>query len=227
MSGAAISVRGLRHRYESTSGTLTVLDDLDLDVAPGGLVSITGASGAGKSTLLCLLGALDRPQAGSVVIGGHDLSDASRDELADFRRTTVGFVFQHFGLLDTLTAAENVSLACTLAGARSRVGRARAEELMHAVGLGHRLDHTPSRLSGGERQRVAIARAMANQPDLVLADEPTGNLDDENTELVMGLLWSLPSEHGCTVVLVTHDRDLAAATDHSFHLERGRVTQVS
>ena len=181
MSGAAIAVRGLTHRYESTSGALTVLDDLDLDVAPGAFVSVTGASGAGKSTLLCLLGALDRPQVGSVVIDGHDLSDASRDELADFRRVTVGFVFQHFGLLETLTATENVSLACTLAGTGARAGRKRAEELLAVVGLADRFDHPPNRLSGGERQRVAIARALANEPRLVLADEPTGNLDEDST----------------------------------------------
>ena len=181
MPGAAIAVRGLTHRYESASGPLTVLDAIDLDVAGGEFVAVTGASGAGKSTLLCLLGALDAPQSGSVTIDGHDLSNASRDELANFRRVTVGFVFQHFGLLDTLTAAENVALACTLAGVGARSGRKRAESLLEAVGLGQRLDHPPTRLSGGERQRVAIARALANEPRLVLADEPTGNLDEDST----------------------------------------------
>lgn len=223
MPGAPIAVRGLTHRYTSTSGELTVLDDLDLDVPPGGFVAITGASGAGKSTLLCLLGALDAPQTGSVVIDGHDLSHASRDELANFRRVTVGFVFQHFGLLDTLTATENVALACTLAGVGARAGRQRAESLLDAVGLGDRFDHPPTRLSGGERQRVAIARALANEPRLVLADEPTGNLDEASTGRVMELLWSLPEKHECTVVLVTHDRGLAGQADQSFHLERGRV----
>lgn len=226
MSGAAIAVRGLTHRYQSTSGALTVLDDVDLDVAPGSFAAITGASGAGKSTLLCLLGALDAPQAGSVVIDGHDLSHASRDELADFRRVTVGFVFQHFGLLDTLTAIENVSLACTLSGVGARAGRRRAEELLDAVGLGDRLEHVPPRLSGGERQRVAIARALANEPRLVLADEPTGNLDEDSTQRVMRLLWSLPQQHQCTVVLVTHDRVLADRADHAFRIERGRLELV-
>jgi ABC-type lipoprotein export system ATPase subunit len=223
MPGAAIAVRGLTHSYRSAAGPLTVLDDLDLDVVGGGFVAVTGASGAGKSTLLCLLGALDAPQSGSVVIDGHDLSHASRDELADFRRVTVGFVFQHFGLLDTLTAAENVALACTLAGVAARSSRKRAESLLAAVGLGHRLDHPPTRLSGGERQRVAIARALANEPRLVLADEPTGNLDEDSTTRVMELLWSLPGEHDCTVVLVTHDRGLASQAEHAFHLEHGRI----
>jgi len=226
MSGAAITVRGLTHRYEGTSGPLTVLDDVDIDVSPASLVAITGASGAGKSTLLCLLGALDAPQAGSVAIDGRDLSRASRDELADFRRVTVGFVFQHFGLLDTLTAAENVALACTLAGTGARAGRRRAEDLLDAVGLARRVDHLPTRLSGGERQRVAIARALANEPRLVLADEPTGNLDEESTERVMQLLWSLPVAHGCTVVLVTHDRALADRADHTFRLEHGRMARL-
>ena len=130
------------------------------------------------------------------------------------------------GAPNTLTAAENVSLACTLAGRSARAGRRRAEELLDAVGLAHRLDHVPTRLSGGERQRVAIARALANEPRLVLADEPTGNLDEESTERVMELLWSLPVAHGCTVVLVTHDRALADRADHAFRLERGRVARL-
>jgi len=225
MPGAAIAIHGLSHRYPSAAGDLTVLDEVDLDVGPGSLVAVTGVSGAGKSTLLCLLGALDAPQSGSVVIDGHDLAHASRDELADFRRAVVGFVFQHFGLLDTLTAAENVALACTLAGSTARAGRRRAQELLDAVGLGQRLDHPPNRLSGGERQRVAIARALANDPRLVLADEPTGNLDHDSTHMVMDLLWSLPAEHGCTVVLVTHDRGLAARAEESFRLDRGRLAR--
>ncbi len=227
MPGAAIAVRSLTHVYPGAAGPLTVLDDVALDVAAGGFVAVTGASGAGKSTLLCLLGALDAPQNGSVVVDDHDLSHATRNELADFRRVTVGFVFQHFGLLDTLTAAENVALACTLAGERARAGRKRAESLLETVGLSHRLDHSPTRLSGGERQRVAIARALANEPRLVLADEPTGNLDEDSTGRVMELLWSLPAQHECTVVLVTHDRELARQADHTFHLEHGRIDLVT
>jgi ABC-type lipoprotein export system ATPase subunit len=220
-------VRSLTHAYPGAVSPLTVLDDVELDVPEGGFVAITGASGAGKSTLLCLLGALDAPQIGSVVVDGHDLSHATRNELADFRRVTVGFVFQHFGLLDTLTAAENVALACTLAGEGARNGRKRAESLLKTVGLGHRLDHPPTRLSGGERQRVAIARALANEPRLVLADEPTGNLDEDSTSRVMELLWSLPDQHECTVVLVTHDRALARQADHTYHLEHARIALVS
>jgi putative ABC transport system ATP-binding protein len=227
MAGASIAVRDLTHRYDGGGGALTVLDGLDLDVESDEFVAITGASGAGKSTLLCLLGALDAPQSGSVVIDGHDLARASRDELADFRRDTVGFVFQHFGLLDTLTAAENVALACTLAGARAGAARRRAGEMLEAVGLAPRADHPPTRLSGGERQRVAIARALANGPRLVLADEPTGNLDQKSSHRVIELLSELPTRHGCTVVLVTHDLALAARAERTFQLEGGRVRSVS
>src|SRR4051794_24042151 len=171
-----ITVRGLSHRYVTASGGLTVLAGLDLDVPAGSHVSLTGPSGSGKSTLLSLLGGLERPQGGTVVVGDHDLSTLAGDGLAAYRRTTVGFVFQHFGLLDTLTAAENVELALTLAGVRGGRRSRRAAELLDAVGLGARARHQPSQLSGGERQRVAIARALANEPQLVLADEPTGNL---------------------------------------------------
>jgi ABC-type lipoprotein export system ATPase subunit len=225
MAGAAISVSGLQHRFTGKSGTLTVLDDLDLQVEPGGYVAITGPSGAGKSTLLSVLGGLDAPQAGAVVVGDHDLHHLSRNHLADFRRQTVGFVFQHFGLLESLTASENVELACTLAGMPARHRRARAAELLTAVGLDERADHRPAALSGGERQRVAIGRALANSPRLVLADEPTGNLDDDSTERVIELLESLPAEHGCTLVLVTHDRRLARRAGRQYHLDGGRLQE--
>src|SRR5437868_232848 len=156
-----ISVSGLSHGYVTSTGRLTVLDDLDLSIPAGAHVTLTGPSGSGKSTLLSLLGGLDRPQAGSVVVGEHDLSALAGDGLAAYRRSTVGFVFQHFGLLDTLTAEENVALALMLARVRSSQRRARAMALLDAVGLAARATHRPLQLSGGERQRVAIARALA------------------------------------------------------------------
>ncbi|MBI2704717.1 MAG: ABC transporter ATP-binding protein [Actinobacteria bacterium] len=223
MSGASISVQGLAHRYGRAAAALTVLDRLDIEVDGGGYVAITGASGAGKSTLLSVLGGLDAPQRGTVVIDENDLHDLSRNGLADYRRDTVGFVFQHFGLLDTLTAAENIELACSLDGMRPRARRSRARELLEAVGLLERRDHRPTALSGGERQRVAIARALANRPRLVLADEPTGNLDDGSTERVIELLESLPADHACTLVLVTHDRRLAARAQQRYELRGGRL----
>jgi lipoprotein-releasing system ATP-binding protein len=223
VSGATISVQGLTHRYVTGARRLTVLDGLDLEVEGAGYVAITGSSGAGKSTLLSLLGGLDKPREGSVVIDGHDLHDLSRDGLAKFRSTTVGFVFQHFGLLDTLSAGENVALACMLARVRPAEARRRAEGLLDSVGLKHRVDHRPNALSGGERQRVAVARALANQPRLVLADEPTGNLDDDSTDLIVDLLESLPALHGCTLVMVTHDRRLAARAAQQYALVDGRL----
>ncbi len=225
MAGASISVDGLTHRYRSSSGPLTVLDDVRFEVDAGGYVAISGPSGAGKSTLLAVLGGLEAPQSGTVVIDGQDLHDRSRDQLAAYRRDTVGFVFQHFGLLDSLTAAENVALACALVRVPPREARARARTLLSAVGLADRLDHQPGTLSGGERQRVAIARALANQPRLVLADEPTGNLDTDSAALVVDLLETLPAEQGCTLVVVTHDRSLAARAARRFELVDGRIAE--
>jgi len=224
MPGAAIRVEGLSHTFTTRTGPLTVLDSVDLLIPAGGYASLMGPSGAGKSTLLSLLGGLELAQQGEIEVGEQLLAGLSRDELAAFRRSTVGFVFQHFGLLDTLSAAENVSLACALAGTPRRERAMRTAELLASVGLEHRSDHRPLELSGGERQRVAIARALANDPRVVLADEPTGNLDDDSTDLVIALLESLPMEHGCTLVLVTHDRALAERAPIHLHLrDRGLV----
>ena len=220
--GVAITLRGLTHTYRTAEGPLTVLGDLDLDVADGGYAAVTGPSGAGKTTLLSLLGGLEQPQQGLVEVGGVDLTQLSGDGLAAYRRATVGFVFQHFGLLETLTAAQNVELAGTLNGATPAERRARALLLLDAVGLRDRAAHRPSRLSGGERQRVAIARALVNQPKLLLADEPTGNLDDDSAEMVIELLEAVRHEHSCTLILVTHHQELAARAEQHVALDRGR-----
>jgi putative ABC transport system ATP-binding protein len=220
--GVAITLRGLTHTYRTADGPLTVLGGLDLDIADGGYAAITGPSGAGKTTLLSLLGGLEQPQSGRVEVGGQDLTGLGGDGLAAYRRATVGFVFQHFGLLETLTAAQNVELAGTLAGTSPAQRRARALELLAAVGLAERAGHRPSRLSGGERQRVAIARALVNEPKLLLADEPTGNLDDDSSAMVIDLLEKVRAEHGCTLVLVTHNRELSARAEQRVALDRGR-----
>jgi putative ABC transport system ATP-binding protein len=220
--GVAVTLRGLTHTYRTADGPLTVLGGLDLDIADGGYAAVTGPSGAGKTTLLSLLGGLEQPQSGRVEVGGQDLTELGGDGLAAYRRATVGFVFQHFGLLETLTAAQNVELAGTLAGTGPAHRRARALELLGAVGLADRAGHRPSRLSGGERQRVAIARALVNEPKLLLADEPTGNLDDDSTVMVIELLEKVRAEHGCTLVLVTHNRELSARADQRVALDRGR-----
>lgn len=208
--GVSVVARGLDHRYTTTGRVLQVLAELDLEVPAGGYLTVTGPSGAGKSTLLAVLGGLEAPQRGSVRVGETELAGLRGDDLARYRRTTVGFVFQHFGLLETLTAAENVELAGCLSGGRPAVRRARAAELLDAVGLGDRADHRPLQLSGGERQRVAIARSIVHRPRLLLADEPTGNLDEDSADTVIELLESLHRSLGCTLVIVTHNHRLAA-----------------
>jgi putative ABC transport system ATP-binding protein len=216
--GVDIRVRGLSHVYDTREGRVPVLAELDLDVAPSEFVAITGPSGVGKTTLLSVLGGLERPQSGSVIVGGVDLARLRGDGLAAYRRTTVGFVFQDFGLLGTMTAQENVELALMFAGTRGRNRAKRAAALLDAVGLANRARHRPAALSGGESQRVAIARALANQPSLVLADEPTGNLDDAATDNVLALLMSLPAQHACTVVVVSHNAHVASHSDRQLAL---------
>jgi len=219
--GVAISVRGLTHRYPAPEGTLAVLENVDLDVPAGGYVTVTGPSGAGKSTLLSVVGGLEPLQEGSASVGDVDLAGLGGDDLAAYRRATVGFVFQHFGLLEALTAAENVELAAVLAGTAPSVRRRRATELLDAVGLADRARHQPLQLSGGERQRVAIARALANRPRLLLADEPTGNLDEGSAATVIDLLEQIRREHGCTLLVVTHNRAVAARAPVRVMLDAG------
>jgi len=196
-------------------------------VPAGGYASLIGASGAGKTTLLAILGGLEPPQRGSVLVGDIDLASLKGDGLARYRRTTVGFVFQHFGLIGTLSAMENVELASILTCLPRRARRARTLALLHAVGLGQRTTHKPGELSGGERQRVAIARALANEPRLILADEPTGNLDEASARGVIELLEQLHAERGCTVLVVTHNRAIACRASQQIALTRGRIVSAS
>jgi putative ABC transport system ATP-binding protein len=219
----AVSVRALGFHYDTPSGLLPVLEDVTFEVDAGTTVAITGASGSGKTTLLSVIGGLDAPPVGDVVVAGRDLARLDRSEIARYRREVVGFVFQDFGLLGQLTALENVELALTFARVPRRRRRARARELLIAAGLGDRLGHRPRALSGGEKQRVAIARALANDPLLVLADEPTGNLDAGSTAVVLDLLMRVPAEHGSTVIVVTHDDTVAGFAHHRLHLVHGRI----
>ncbi|HKF76648.1 MAG TPA: ABC transporter ATP-binding protein [Candidatus Dormibacteraeota bacterium] len=222
--GAEVVLRGVSHRYGAGRAAVTVLTGLDLDLPAGGYLALMGPSGAGKSTALALIGGLERPQQGTVVVGGYDLTRLTGDALATYRRRTVGFVFQHFGLLGTLTAHENVALAMALDGLGAAERRARAQDLLDAVGLGPRAQHFPAALSGGERQRVAIARALANRPRLILADEPTGNLDAGATGVVLDLLASLRTEHGCGLLVVTHNPLVARRADTVRELVNGRLS---
>jgi putative ABC transport system ATP-binding protein len=221
-------VQGLRHSYRSRRRQIEVLRGVDVDIAEGEYVSLVGPSGSGKTTLLSLIGGLERPQSGTVAVGGNDLTQAGSDELAEFRRATIGFVFQHFGLMESLTAAENVELAMTLAGIRSRRRRRqRAGRLLGRVGLTDRADHLPGQLSGGERQRVAIARALANEPRVILADEPTGDLDEVTAAEVGDVLEQLRNEDGCTLVIVTHQHALAERAERHLAIAEGRLREIS
>lgn len=206
-------------------GTLRILQDVSFGVAAGESVAIVGASGSGKSTLLGLLAGLDVPSAGSVRILGHDLFALGEDDRAGLRGELIGFVFQAFQLLPALTALENVMLPLELAGAREAAATAR--QWLERVGLGGRLRHYPKHLSGGEQQRVALARAFAPNPRLLLADEPTGNLDAATGEAVIELMFALNRESGTTLILVTHDESLAGRCDRVLHMQAGRLVEES
>jgi putative ABC transport system ATP-binding protein len=226
-----IVARKLTQRYPRADGSaLTVLDRVDLEVAAGEVVAVLGPSGSGKSTLLGLLAGLDRPSQGEVLLDGVALAALDEDERAALRAERVGFVFQSFQLIATLTALENVLVPLELLPAARRpppaAAERRAHELLVRVGLGERLDHHPSALSGGEQQRVGIARAFANEPRVLFADEPTGNLDRETGRAVVELLLGLNRERGTTLVVVTHDPELASRATRVVQLAGGRVARI-
>jgi lipoprotein-releasing system ATP-binding protein len=222
-----IEARGLVKRYPSGGRTLTVIDGLDLAVGAGETVAILGASGAGKSTLLHLLGGIDRPSAGEILFEGARLAALSAAALARYRNEAVGFVFQFHFLMPDFTALENVQMPLLLARERPGAAARRAAELLAEVGLAERGHHRPGQLSGGEQQRVAIARAIARSPRLLLADEPTGNLDGETGAAVFALLRRLNRERGLTTVMVTHNEGLARAAGRTLRLEGGRFAPLS
>jgi putative ABC transport system ATP-binding protein len=213
---------GVERRY----GAVHAVAGVDLDVGHGEFLVVAGPSGSGKTTLLQLLGALDRPTAGEIRFEGRPLGHMGDGELARLRRETLGFVFQQFNLIPTLTAQQNVEVALAPARPRGAERRERARELLARVRLEHRLGNLPSQLSGGEQQRVAIARALANRPRVVLADEPTGNLDTATGEQIVGLLRALGAEEGLSVVLITHDAAVARAAPRVVHMRDGRILEA-
>jgi ABC-type lipoprotein export system ATPase subunit len=217
----AIVVREVVKAYRKGATMVVALDGVSLEAHAIGMVAIVGPSGSGKSTLLHLIGAMDRPTRGEVIVVGQALSRLTERELTRFRRTTVGFVFQTFNLIPNLTALQNVMLPMEFNQVPRRERRERAVQLLERMELGHRLDHQPAELSGGEMQRVAIARALANNPRVILADEPTGNLDSQTGERIYALLKAIAQER--TVVVVTHAEPLASLADRVVHLKDGRV----
>jgi len=223
----AVSARAVRKSYRDAARTVEVLRGVDLELAPGQLAAVVGPSGSGKSTLLHLLGGLDRADAGEIEVGGRRIDRLSAAELAAFRNRTVGFVFQFHQLLADFTALENVALPGRIAGLDPRELERRADELLAEVGLAERRDHFPGQLSGGEQQRVALCRALLLEPPLVLADEPTGNLDPAAGEAVFDLLQQLVGRHGTTALVVTHNRALAARCARIWSLEGGVLSDAS
>jgi lipoprotein-releasing system ATP-binding protein len=218
-----VSIRSLNKSYQVGSAHIHVLRDLDLDVRAGEMVAIVGASGVGKSTLLHLLGGLDRAQSGAIVVAGVTLTGMTDAALVEFRNRQVGFVFQFHHLLPEFDAVENVEMPMRIARVAAGETRRRASQLLARIGLGERLSHQPSMLSGGEQQRVAVARALVMQPALLLADEPTGDLDENTAESLHGLLREMHREHGLTSIIATHNPRLAAACDRVLRLEHGRL----
>jgi putative ABC transport system ATP-binding protein len=219
----AVVARELTRTYHLDGLSVEALRGVSVDIAAGDHIALIGPSGSGKSTLMHLLGGLDRPTSGSLVIGGRDVAELSPAEMAKLRNETIGFVFQSFHLLARTTAVDNVALPLVYRGLRAAQRRRRAAAMLDRVGLAHRLDHRPNQLSGGEQQRVAIARALVTEPVLLLADEPTGNLDSTTGQAVLGLLEELNSERGVALVIVTHDRDVAARARRQIEMRDGKV----
>ncbi len=224
MSDTVIHIENVTKSYPTGAGEqLVVLRGVDLEVSEGRVLAIVGSSGAGKSTLLHIMGALDRPTSGSVVMGGKDIFALNDQELSIFRNRNIGFVFQFHHLLPEFTALENVAMPALIAGTAMQEALAQARALLERVRVDHRADAKPSQLSGGEQQRVAVARALINRPRVLLADEPSGNLDSGNATALHDILWELAHTQGQTIVLVTHDASIADTADITAHLHDGRL----
>jgi putative ABC transport system ATP-binding protein len=219
----AIELRGIEKEYDLGTVKLKVLNDINLSIKKSEMVSIMGPSGSGKSTMLHMLGCLDRPTRGKVIIDGVDVSKLNDDELAKIRREKIGFIFQFFYLIPSLTALRNVELPMTFVKGSAKERERKAKELLKMVGLENRMSHRPSQLSGGESQRVAIARALANDPQIILADEPTGNLDSKSGKEIIEILKNLNKQRKVTLIIVTHDSSIARITEKIINLKDGKI----
>lgn len=224
---AHIQLNKLTKSYQEGDKTRTVLDEMNLSVKEGELIVLLGRSGSGKSTLLNLVSGIDKPDSGEVVIGETDLAKLNEKDRTLFRRKNIGFVFQSFNLISTLTAHENVILPLKLKGVKDDETLGKVQQFLDEVGLGDRGDSYPDRLSGGEQQRVAIARALAHEPMLILADEPTGNLDYETGKTILDILNNLVRKNGRTIILATHDRDICKIADRVLEIRGGKLSEVS
>lgn len=215
----------LSKSYPSKTGgkQLVVLEDVSLDIHRGDVVCVVGASGSGKSTLLHILGGLDKPDSGTISWNERQMYDMSNEELADFRNKNLGFVFQFHHLLPEFTALENVMMPALISGTTTEDADERAMQLLERFGIPDRAGHRPTELSGGEQQRVAMARALINQPELILADEPTGNLDEQNTEILLKMLFDLRETDNVSILLITHEKDIARRTDKTYGLSKGQL----
>ena len=217
-----ITIKNIKKSF----GSLEVLKGIDLSIEKGEIVSIVGPSGAGKTTLLQIIGTLDRPDSGSVYVDSVDVTSLSQKKLSDFRNRHIGFVFQFHQLLPEFTAIENIMIPAYISGVNTKEARRRAEELLQFMGLSDRAKHKPNELSGGEKQRVAVARALVNNPDVILADEPSGSLDSKNKEELHQLFFDLRDKYGQTFVIVTHDEGLASITDRTIHMRDGLLEKL-
>jgi putative ABC transport system ATP-binding protein len=226
VTDAIVSVRGVKRRYRMGDEEVWALAGVDLDIQRGEYLSIMGPSGSGKSTLFNMIGGLDRPTEGQVLMNGHDVRQMDVRQIAYLRCNKVGFIFQTFNLVEVMTAEQNVMLPMIFAGVSDADASKRARQLLEQVGLGKRYDHRPTQLSGGQQQRVAIARALANDPDLILADEPTGNLDLKTGEEIIKMLGRFTRELGKTVISATHDHKMLAASDRVVYLTDGKITDI-
>ena len=224
MNSSIIQAANLRKTYEVGGTLVHALDGLDVQIEKGAYIALMGPSGSGKSTLMNVLGCLDTPTSGAYVLNGNDVSSLSDDELAEIRNKEIGFVFQTFNLLPRYTALENVALPMIYAGIPKEERLSRAESVLHKVGLGDRMDHKPNELSGGQRQRVAVARALVMNPSIILADEPTGNLDSVTSDGIMELFGEV-NRDGNTVIVVTHEEDIAAHAERIIRLKDGRISE--
>ncbi|MEZ5756922.1 MAG: ATP-binding cassette domain-containing protein [Emcibacteraceae bacterium] len=216
-----LELKNIHLRLKSNDFEVRILNGIDLKIVKGKAVAILGASGSGKSSMMSVMNGLERQTEGSVIVAGHTLDKMNEDQLAMFRRENIGIILQAFHLIPTMTALENVAVPLELAGIADAEDKARA--MLHDVGLDHRLDHYPTQLSGGEQQRVAIARAMAPEPKILFADEPTGNLDGKTGHQIIELIFSLKEKNDATLILITHDQELAGKCDEIIHIEDGLI----